>query len=1047
MTYAGPLLGSLATNKVYRIRCYKYMLNKKTEQKLIVVLGMHRSGTSAITKGLETLGVRLSEEVIPSGEGNEKGHWEDLDIVCLNDRVLSLAGMRWDSPAVFPISSIDSDVGQSLVEEAVNLIQKRLNTYQVWAFKDPRTSRLLAFWLRVFDRIEVKPEFLVTVRNPLDVAKSLEKRDGFLFERCQHLWLQHTLANLGLLSEYNTCFVDFSCFLEKPGYELLRLSAKLELNANEALIKQFSDSYLDKSLCHSKLSIVNLSHVPNVSNVLIDSFRLMLALCDERMTLTALKENHLSLLELGYQNFQKGEINRLASVEQELVKADFTYQKVVLERQTLTHELNLASIQTEGLHESLSGKAEELKQIQIELESAQQGLIAAQASLHDANIQISMIYNSASWKASAPLRFLKRVSKSPLNLLRRIDAISHHNGGYLVTGKKAIRVLKREGVRGIFWRCKSVAFAGKSVTNGTQLQTVSAHAISYEDWVKQFGTVTQADEVRCLARLDSLTRRPKISILMPVFNAPEKYLREALESIIEQIYPNWELCLADDCSTEHYIRDVLEEYKAKDCRIKVVYRETNGHISEATNSALEIATGEFTALMDNDDILPKDALFWVVDEINKNPEAALVYSDEDKISEDGAVRFEPHFKSSWNPDLFLSQNFISHLGVYRTDIAKEIGGFNKGVEGAQDWDFALRFIEKIEARQISHIPRILYHWRAIPGSTAVNGGEKPYALLAGVEAVNQYLGRKGVKGKASVHPDLPYVKVKYELPEDKPLVSIIIPTRNGLDILSVCLDSIFGKTSFKNFEVLVVDNGSDDPATLDYLSEMEISHKNLRIIRDDSPFNYSALNNKAAKLAKGELIALVNNDIEVVSPGWLEEMVSHAIRPEVGAVGARLWYPDNTLQHGGVTLVCGVAGHSHKHLPKGNPGYFSRAMLTQNYTAVTAACLVIKKSIFEEVGGLNENDLKIAFNDVDFCLKVHSAGYRNVWTPFAELIHYESKTRGFEDTPEKQARFSKEIDYMQGKWQHLIDNDPYYNPNLNNQSEDFSIASNPRIPY
>jgi len=357
----------------------------------------------------------------------------------------------------------------------------------------------------------------------------------------------------------------------------------------------------------------------------------------------------------------------------------------------------------------------------------------------------------------------------------------------------------------------------------------------------------------------------------------------------------------------------------------------------------------------------------------------------------------------------------------------------------------LRFSEHINREQIIHIPRVLYHWRAIEGSTATGGDEKPYALLAGIKAVEEHLARQNVEATVEQHPERDYARVRYHLPTPCPLVSLVIPTRNGLEVLKVCIDSILEKTTYPNYEIIIVDNGSDCQQTLTYLTNLQAQHDNVHVLRDDSPFNYSALNNKAVAEANGELVALVNNDVEVITPEWLTELVSRAIQPNVGAVGARLWYPDNTLQHGGVIMVGGVAGHAHKHLPKGQPGYACRAIVAQNYSAVTAACLVVRKALFEQVGGLNEADLTVAFNDIDFCLKLKHAGYDNVWTPFAELYHYESKTRGFEDTPEKQARFSKEVAYMQAKWKDILLNDPCYNPNLTMAREDFSLAEEPRV--
>jgi len=560
--------------------------------------------------------------------------------------------------------------------------------------------------------------------------------------------------------------------------------------------------------------------------------------------------------------------------------------------------------------------------------------------------------------------------------------------------------------------------------------------------VLSYDTLSDQDRNKINARIKQFHNPPLISVLMPVYNPPLNMLEEAISSVQAQLYPNWELCIADDASTNSKVRKVLKRYADKDARIKVIFRKKNGHISAASNSAVELVTGDYLALLDNDDLLPEQALFWIADAIVTNPDAGLLYSDEDKIDAAGQ-RYDPYFKPDWNPDLFLSHNMICHLGVYRTELVRKLGGFREGYEGAQDYDLALRCTAQLTAQQIVHIPRVLYHWRSHPGSTAQAGSEKNYALTAGERALNDHFKRIKVSAKAKLL-NFGMYKAHYSIPIDAPMVSLVIPTRNGLDLLKQCVDSILTKTTYKNYEILIVDNNSDCPKALAYFVSI-VKNKRIRVLRDNRPFNYSALNNAAIKQAKGKYVALINNDIEVISPEWLREMLSLAIQPGVGAVGARLLYPNDTLQHGGVvTGLGGVAGHSHKHLHKSAPGYFYRSQLIQTYSAVTAACLVIKKSIFHEVCGLDEENLAIAFNDVDFCLRVREAGYRNVWTPYAELYHHESATRGFEDTPEKQARFSKEVLYMKKRWGDALMNDPAYSPNLTLDREDFSYAWPPR---
>ncbi len=385
---------------------------------------------------------------------------------------------------------------------------------------------------------------------------------------------------------------------------------------------------------------------------------------------------------------------------------------------------------------------------------------------------------------------------------------------------------------------------------------------------------------------------------------------------------------------------------------------------------------------------------------------------------------------------------LSHLVVYDTSLINNVGGFRPGFEGSENFDLALRCIELIDAKQIHHVPRVLYHCRAHAGG-ASSATDKRYAAIAGVRALNEHLLRQRVNAKAE-STQFCY-RVRYALPERLPLVSLIIPTRNELKLLRECVDSILAKTTYQSYEILIVDNGSDDPEAMRYLTGLK-ADKRISVIRDNRPFNYSALNNAAVKQAKGDLIGLINNDIEVISPDWLTEMVSHAIRPEVGAVGARLWYANDTLQHGGVILgLREVASHAHKTLPKHDPGYMGRACCIQSFSAVTAACLLVRRSIYESIGGMNEVDLQVAFNDVDFCMRVRDVGYRNIWTPYAELYHHESATRRTDDTPATKARLSREIAYMQSRWANALKSDPAYSPNLTIASEDFSYAWPPRI--
>jgi GT2 family glycosyltransferase/glycosyltransferase involved in cell wall biosynthesis len=565
----------------------------------------------------------------------------------------------------------------------------------------------------------------------------------------------------------------------------------------------------------------------------------------------------------------------------------------------------------------------------------------------------------------------------------------------------------------------------------------------YPAWVRRFDTPSLDQMVSVRAWIETLdpAQCPHISLLMPTYNPPAQWLVKAIESVRAQYYPHWELCIADDASTEPHVRRILEDYARRDERIRIMLRETNGHISAASNSALALATGEFIALLDHDDELAPHALSEVVLALVQQPDLEFIYSDEDKIDEHGQ-RFTPYFKPDWNPDLLLAQNYTSHFSVFRTTRLRAIGGFREGYEGSQDWDLTLRATEGLDPARIRHLPRVLYHWRAIPGSTALSVDEKSYPVEAARKALADHFDRCGERVDLELLPGN-YWRAKRALPQAIPLVSLVIPTRNRVDLLSTCLGSILEKTRYPRFEIIVVDNRSDDPATLDYLSRLD--SQRIRVLRYDEPFNYSAINNYAAAHVRGEIIGLLNNDLEVINGDWLDEMVSQAVRPEIGCVGAMLYYPDDTIQHAGVILgLGGVANHAYYKAPRSTDHHFNRAHLVQSYSAVTGACLLVRKEIFDTIGGLNEQDLPIAFNDVDFCLRVMEAGYRNLWTPFAEFYHHESATRGTEDTSEKLERFKNEVAYMRQRWGRLLDNDPAYNRNLSLQHQDFSLSFPPR---
>lgn len=541
--------------------------------------------------------------------------------------------------------------------------------------------------------------------------------------------------------------------------------------------------------------------------------------------------------------------------------------------------------------------------------------------------------------------------------------------------------------------------------------------VDYNKWIEKKEEKTE---------FKKLKYNPLISVLIPIYNINRNLLSKCLDSIINGYYQNFEICLVDDCSTNKETIDTLKEYEEKDKRIKVKFRKENGHISRATNDALSMATGEFVALVDDDDELTKDALYCVAKALNKNKSLDFIYSDEDKLDYKGN-RCDPNFKPDYSPHTLLSLNYICHLAVIRRKIVEEVGGFEVGLEGSQDHDLFLKVVEKTD--NIYHIPKILYHWRIVKGSTSQTLTNKEYAIESGRKAVENALKRRKKDGEVVVSEKCLHYVVNYNVKKE-PLVSIIIPTKDYADITEKCLESIYKKTTYKNYEIILMNNNSSKQETFDLFDKYKKKYKNFKVIDANYEFNYSRINNDAVKNAKGDYVCLLNNDTEIISGDWLTNMVGYAMQPEIGAVGAKLLYPDDTVQHGGIILgLGGTAGHIGVNLPKDDLLNFGRLLVPFDCSAVTAACLLVSKKKYLEVNGLDEK-LTVAFNDVDFNMKLLDKGYYNICIPQVTLYHYESKTRGYDTTSEKHKRFLKEKEYMYKKWNDKLLNDKFYNKNL-----------------
>ena len=522
-------------------------------------------------------------------------------------------------------------------------------------------------------------------------------------------------------------------------------------------------------------------------------------------------------------------------------------------------------------------------------------------------------------------------------------------------------------------------------------------------------------------RTQSLTRMaeavrdnaPMISVLTPVYNTPPEYLRAMIASVRAQNYPNWELCLADDASPDPAIRDVLSAEAESDPRIQTAFRERNGHISAASNTAIEMAQGAYYAFVDHDDLLAPHALATMVKAIAAAPNTEILYSDEDRI--DGAgVRRDPFFKPDWSPERLLAQNYINHLTMMRADLVKQIGGLRLGYEGSQDHDLLLRASAATKG-PIVHVPHVLYHWRQFEGGGTYSNMQMAKAMAVARAAVQEHLASKGVIAEVD-DLDVGIYRIKRAPPRVWPSVTVIMPTRDHVDILARAVKGVLEQTDYETLDLVIADNDSADPATLAYLAEIA-KLPNVRVLKTPGVFNFSRINNLAAAEARSDILLLLNNDISMIEPGWLKELVTLVAMPDVGAVGARLLYPDGTLQHGGIVMgIQNFAGHVHKGARGDDPGYFGRLRLAQEVGGVTGACLAIRREVWDEFGGLNETNVPIAGNDVDLCLRLRDRGYRILWTPHAELFHWELKSRGSDETGEKRARLAREIAWLRGRW-------------------------------
>ena len=1000
------------------------MQTHDTKQSIFVITGMHRSGTSLTASLLQSTGVDIGQRLMPPAEGNVKGYFENLDFTDFHEDIFASQGI---SKAGWTVEK-QIQVPEQFLERAKFLIQGN-SSRKIWGWKDPRTTLFLDYWANLIP----EANFLLIYRAPWEVIDSLYRRrnvgdEAFDFNPnfALQVWLNYNQELLKFCERIpeRCLLISIYSIAHDPTFLIQAIKDKFGIALNYPASDIYDDSLLNTQAYRSHRPILIKHYFPQVWEL----YQELNAKAEVPEGFSSSLVNQLSHIP-SYEAWVLQDWLDLRRLEKESFKLrnhlEQSQEELDRHRSQLQQTIQQNQAERERTHVELTQSQSQLQQTQSQLQQTQSQLQQVLVELEQSKTLILAMESSKFWKMRIAWFWLKQVFGITENSKQSFNRS-------LSRAKKLLYLLKNKGLKYTITRLSRKVYL--KLDDGSA--NIEVLPETYQGWLQK--NFPRESDLRKMAEtVEVFTNKPVISVIMPVFNTPERFLREAIESVLTQVYPYWELCIADDASTQPHVRAVLEEYRAKDSRIKVAFRERNGHIAQASNSAIELATGEFLSLLDHDDLLTPDALYEVALLLNRHPEADMIYSDEDKVDEHNQFCL-PFFKPDWCPDSFLSRMYTCHLGTYRRSLVTEIGGFRVGYEGSQDYDLVLRVTEKTE--KIFHIPKILYHWRVHPESASSGAEAKPYAYIAAEKALTDALSRRGEKGVISGTPGyLGLYVTRYKI-ENHKLVSIIIPTKDLGETLNKCLKSIFEKSVYPNYEVIVIDNGSTEDYTAKVINLWETQEPSrFRYYKLDIPFNFSKINNYAVLQAKGEYILLLNNDIEVITPDWIDAMVEQAQRPSIGAVGGLLLYPDNSIQHAGIVLgIGGVASHSHKKLPSIYPGYGGQVITINNYSAITGACLMCRREVYERVGGFEEK-LAVAYNDVDFCLKLVEKGYRNIYLPHVVLYHHESKSRGHEDTPEKLARLAKEAEYMQTKWSKILKDDPCYNPNLTRSSDDYRI--------
>ena len=1046
----------------------------KTKQTIVVVLGMHRSGTSALTRGLTVLGVELGESLIPANESvNAKGFWEDVDINELNIELMAALGHRWDSLTPLKAEQCLSAAALAFLPKAKALLAQKLAGHSIFGIKDPRVSVLLPFWQLVFGELELEVRYIIALRSPLSVASSLAKRDNFAPEKSHYLWLLYMLACLEHTEGRARLVVDFDQLMAEPAQQLSRVAKLLQLEffVNDDAFNDYSQHFLDSSLRHASFSDQDTSNDVTLSDAAKSLYQLLLSLASDELDFMGDRYNKTLQKILRQFTELAPALRYLGQAEQE--QAQSQAQLAQLQTHAYHLELHIKQLNdnVEGLraHEArieqelaqwqavveqqsitLVEKDRSLAEQQQALADKDQALFSQQSQLHELRVLLAQMQNSASWRLTKSLRLAKhqwRLAKPRLGKLKSLSAQApdyvRKAGGMGAVSKKLRLIWKQEGWAGVKYRLKNrlPASIADSASAALDVEFTPGYLQANDDGQYQlieaeprYCYVPPAPPLNLNEQLAAMQPPILFSIVVPIYNTPADLLQKLLASVEAQWYPHWQLILADDCSPSEQIQQDLAAITHQ--QVETFRLEKNSGIAGATNAGIARAKGEFVVLLDHDDELTPDCLYELALCINKhNPD--YIYSDEDKIDANGHYA-DPHFKPQWSPDTLMSTMYVCHVVCIRHTVLQQVGGLRSDYDGCQDWDLILRVTEL--TNNICHIPKVLYHWRVIEGSIATDISAKSYVLDASKRVREDALARRGLVGEVEELVGVPgYFRVNYQ-PQGTPLVSIIIPTRDNHAVLKACLDSLLQTTAYRHFEVLVIDNGSVEPETVAYLARLA-DESQITVIRHDRPFNFSELNNIGVQAAKGEIFLFLNDDTEVLVDDWLARMVGYAQLSHVGAVGAKLLYSGGELvQHAGVINLATGPGHAFLKTPTHSHGYYLRNQLEYNWLAVTGACLMVEREKYKAVGGFDES-FPIAYNDIDLCFSLHAAGFYQVVCQAAVLLHHESVSRGHDHLDkQKQLRLRQEKQRLFTKHPAYFQHDPFYSPNLHPNGIHFQLA-------